>query len=515
MKKGIILSVVIAAMAVAVSIGFASQSMANNNTSCVQETSFQSATANHSPHTGQHALLLANDGTIKYLYDNFAGYENNQKVLDEFENPNSWLINDEKGKLYYVDEFYGGNGASAYDLDSYLPSITLATNFSAVQDLTRWEKSGYLTMWLKIGNSQGIDSVYIDLVDNKGNTRMYSTLPNIHVNSTNTFSNDTEFPNLTYPQGNPSTEQWTYYHLGKGWNYLLWRADNFTDTGAVNMGQIKQARIHVKLNDQNFSPQQIIFNDLRIQDGLQKYSNPTHGFWFPPHGRPQYGVYDIDQIGNSSELRLLNVRNTQYPTNGDHARMITNASVPINFAFRVNFTLIQLGNQETHIKIPRPFSMYVPDIPLNAGLRNNTYFRVTYDFEPDWDPGHDWFGAYISLEYNKLGLSSVWPIKRNILQDQEPQAGLKLATAEFSAQNNKNYEMDMIVTGQTTTATIYELEEKCLQEKSEMTYTFNHPRHTDNRYPIAIESTGSMRSIIYEVEIMSLENKTYATKTFA
>lgn len=487
-----------------------------SNGSCGQISMFDEKTKNSAlvkniPHNNS-SVYLSNDNTIAFLYDDFTRYGNNQKILDEFDNPSLWQVNNQENMLHVTDEFYGGNSALSYDLKMPVSDIALTKNFSDLQNLTRWQKSGYITMWINVENSTGIDSLGIELQDNDGNRRYYESIPNVHVNASNTFGNEKEYPDLMYPEGNPKTEAWVDYQLTTGWNYVLWRADNFTDEGTVNMSEIKKISIQVKPNTKNFVAQQIIFDDLRIQDGLQKYSNPTHGVWYPPHGRPQYGVYDIDKVGNSYELRLLNVRNTQYPSNGDHGRMISTAPVPKDFAFKVQFTFAKLKDPETSIKIPLPYGLPLPKIPINTDLRNNTYFRVTYDFEPDYDPGHDWFGAYLSLQYDKLGLSSVWPIERNVLQDQEPKAGSTIASTDFTAQNNVKYEMDMVVEGQTTYVTIYEVDGTCLNHKADMIYTFQHPRH-EERYPIAIESTGNLLSRIHEVEIVSLDsNSTFSIK---
>jgi len=370
-------------------------------------------------------------------------------------------------------------------------------------------------MWIKVPDPRGIDSIRIAVKDDSGNTRSYVPLENVHSSNPNTFSNDPDYPDLVYPEGDPARDMWVDFVPGPGWNYLLWRTDQYQDDGyKVDMSRINEIDIILDLNE-SVTGQNIIFDDLRIQDGLQKSSNPTGGMWYPPHGRPQYGVYDIDRSrdGVNYELRLLNVRNTQYPSNGDHARMITSAPVPIDFTMRVKFTLTQLGHEDDSLTIPSPFPAWTPaewrEIPIYEGLRNNTYFRVTYDFEPSWDPGHDWFGAYVSLQYNRFGLVSVWPIERNVLQDQEPKAGAGTASTEFVPHSDVQYEMHLLAKGQFLSATIYEVKgDGCLERKAGMSYTFDHPRYgSDKRYPLAIESTGNMRTIIHEVEMVSLDEK--------
>lgn len=457
-------------------------------------------------------------GNIAYLYDNFENYGSNQYVIDGFETPESWNIVGQPRTLQVSSEYYGGDGALAYPASSYVGNITLAHESS--HDLSRWTDSGYITMWLKTMYPDSIDNIGITLEDNQGNKRHYSLLENVHSEAPNTFKNDLEYPDLVYPDGDPARDMWVDYTLGQGWNYLLWRADMYQDDGRVNLSNINKVYIAIDTND-GHEIGTIILDDLRIQDGLQKSSNPTDGVWYPPHGRPQYGVYDIDKskTGSGYELRLLNVKNTQYPSNGDHARMISSGSVPVDFVMRVKFTLTQLGNEDESLTLPSPFPAWTPsevrEIPISEGLRNNTYFRVTYDFEPSWDPGHEWFGAYLSLQYNRFGLTSVWPIERNVLQDQEPTAGSRTATTEFIPQNDVQYEMHLLAKGQFVSSTIYEVKgDDCLTRKAGMSYTFDHPRHgSDKRYPIAIESTGNMRTIIHEVEIASLDESSSSKAT--
>ncbi|HXG07345.1 MAG TPA: hypothetical protein VNI77_08490 [Nitrososphaera sp.] len=466
---------------------------------------------------GFPSLYVSEEGTIVYLYDNFANYADNQFIIDGFEDPNAWMVNGEAGKLKLASEYYGGSGALTYDVESNIGN-TLELSSSHrddLLDLSRWQDSGYITMWMKAPEPKGIDSVRIAVKDDSGNTRYYMPLENVHSPNPNTFSNDPDYPDLVYPEGNPAIDMWVDFVLGPGWNFLLWRADQYHDDGNnVDMSRISEIAIILDVNE-GLTGQNMIFDDLRIQGGLQKSSNPTGGMWYPPHGRPQHGVYDIDrsQDGINYELRLLNVRNTQYPSNGDRGTMITSAPVPMDFVMRVRFTLIQVGHENKSLVLPSPFPAWTPsewrEIPIYEGLRNNTYFRVTYDFEPSWDPGHDWFGAYLSLEYNRFGLVSVWPVEQNVLQDQEPKAGAKTSSTEFAPLSDVQYEMHLLAKGQFLSASVYEVKrDDCLERKAGMSYTFDHPRYgSDKRYPLAIESTGNMRTIIHEVEIVSLDQE--------
>ena len=491
--------------------------------SCASETIFEEFSKN-SPLKGQFAdhdsgtyVNEEDGGTIAYMYENFERYAGNQLTIDGFESAKEWQVN---GQLQLTNERYDGSSALLYKVPENIEDGTITLSKQVSHNLGRWSQSGYITMWVKAADFKGIDSASITFEDNLGNRRTYTPLQNIHSESENTLRNDPDFPDLIYPEGDPKKETWTDFVLAPGWNFLLWRADEYKDSGNTDMSQINRFHVNLQVNDNLAGGQALIFDDLRIQDGLQKSSNPTEGAWYPPHGRPQYGVYDIDKNKEGDyELHLLNIRNTQYPSNGDHARMISSAPVPEDFALRVRFTLTQLGHQDENLKIPTPFPAWTPDelreMPLYDGERDNTYFRVTYDFEPDWDPGHEWFGAYLSLQYNRLGVLSVWPVERNVLQDQEPKAGARTATTEFAPQGETLYEMHILAKGQFASTTIYEVKgEDCLERKAGVSHAFEHPRHgEDKRYPLAIESTGNMRTIVHEVEMISLGQATEGTIT--
>jgi hypothetical protein len=533
--------------------------------SCVTESVFD--TFSHDSSLGNEVKLktsgeyVSKNGTIAYLYDDFSTYAKSQQVIDNFDDLGAWSSSSSSsslsptdsigreaggtnlGTFQLVDEYYSGPKALSYVVPTNIPRVILSRTWDTPKNLDRWSQSGYITMWVKIENPNIIDSVNVSFEDQLGNKRTYIPLQNTpHISTqrgnNNTIVNDPAIPDLIYPKGNPKTEMWTDFMLARGWNYLLWRADIFSeDTGkSTNMASISKVSLDFEFNKKTSSGRTttIILDDLRIQDGLQKSSNPTGGIWYPPHGRPQYGVYDIDSEkdadGEHYQLSLLNVRNTQYPSNGDHAIMISSAAVPKDFVMRVKFTLTQLGQADQSISIPSLFPEWTPkefkDVPLVKGMRNNTLFSVGYDFEPDWDPSHEWFGPYLSLEYNKFGILTVWPLERNVLQDQEPKAGETIATTEFTPHNGVQYEMQVLVKGQFVSSTIYEVRKdngnndgyvsgnnsnsnaitECLVRKATTSYTFEHPRHGDDkRYPLGIESTGNVRTLVHQVEMVSLE----------
>jgi len=466
------------------------------------------------------STYIDGQGNMAYLFEDFERYAGNQIIIDGFENPGDWHANG-GNVLKSSTEFYSGSGGLAYALvgEGNFGNLTLVRDSGVTQNLDMLSDLGYVTMWIKVPDPSGVDSVAIAIEDEFGDRRTFAPLVNVHTLDPNTFKDDPQYPDLIYPEGDPQRERWTDFMLGPGWNYLLWRTDAYSDDGTVNLSAVERVYVMVEVNE-NLIEQEMIFDDLRAQSGLQKSSNPTQGAWYPPHGRPQYGVYDIDvsEDGSDHELRLLNVRNTQYPSNGDHARMISSAPVPVDFVLKIRFTLKQLGEQDEQITIPSLVPAWTPaewrQLPVAEGQRNNTYFRVTYDFEPSWDPGHDWFGAYLSLQYSRFGLTSVWPLERNILQDQEPKAGSRTAITEFSPKRDVQYEMDLLVKGQFASATIYEVKsEDCLERKSGISYIYEHQRlGEEKRYPLAIESTGNMRTVVHEVELVSLKEDLSASK---
>jgi hypothetical protein len=305
---------------------------------------------------------------------------------------------------------------------------------------------------------------------------------------------DDPFPNIAYPGRNDASDEWTDFWLNKGWNYLFWRMDkgNFQDSsfgsyGSPDLSAIKWIELRIKVN-RELKPQTILVDDLRVQDGIQKDKNAVAGNWFPPNGRPQYGIYDIDKVSaDSYALKLQNVRQSQYPSNGDHGRMILNANTPRDFTMRTKFMLT--------------------NVPANSQERLNTWFRMVYDFDPFWDPGHDWFGTFTSFEWNKFGLITVKPIERQLIQEQEPlNENIGISSNAFTPKSNQLYEIHLTVHKQNAKASIYEVKSgNSMVLRSTVSYKFNRPRYGLNkRYPICLEVTGNAKAVIYEVEVAGL-----------
>jgi hypothetical protein len=223
-------------------------------------------------------------------------------------------------------------------------------------------------------------------------------------------------------------------------------------------------------------------NDLRIQDGLQGADDELAGNWYPPLEAPQYGIYDVNQNKSGASVKLLNVRQSQYPSNGDHGRLLSKGDTPINFAMKVRFAANNLSSD-----------------------KNNTYLRFLYDFDPSYDPGHDWFGTYMSLNYKKIGLLTVKPRVRFTVQTQEP-LNSKIDTGyrhPFTIRQDQVYEMDVTVRDQHNVTTVYAVHGSRLKKIVTLTYDFKRPRE-QKRNPLGFEVTGNAKATLYNVQVVQL-----------
>lgn len=455
----------------------------------VTQTQFQLATTGNTLINHQKSVDEPNkDGTIHYLYDNFDSYGNvNSKLLAGFETTNDTQVTSAT-HLGTSTPAYEGTKSLAFTAKSAANSTMIVTHtFSSAQDLSRWKNSGYVSAWLHVPSNKGIASASIQLGNANGSYREYSALPNLQTDYPDIYNKNDLFPDLPYPETTSSSE-WTDFSLKPGWNFLPWRMDSgfFADHGQPDLAAVAWFKI-VFHTTSNVDGQQILLDDVRVQDGLQKQSNPTAGNWYPPLGMPQYGVYDINQVsGNNYALKLQNVRQTQYPSNGDHGRMLSKYGSPTNFAMRTRFELNNVGD--------------------NGGDLTNTWLRIFYDFDPEYDPGHDWFGSYFSLDYKQIGLITVIPVQRFSVQTQEPKESQKETNfrQNFAPKANTQYEYNLTVKGQYAQATIYEVGKNgAMYQRASVQYTFNRPRN-NKHYPIGIEVTGDVKATVYEVEVVQL-----------
>ncbi|MCK5061424.1 hypothetical protein KAR28_02650 [Candidatus Parcubacteria bacterium] len=434
--------------------------------------------------------IINPSGTIYYFRDNFSTYVENSKSLESFEKLNNIEYADDTDSLALSKNSYNGNYSLLIKVNEETSknnkNITIEKNFDQPIDLSRWSDFGFFTAWLDIEDRKGLLGIKLVIGDSNNDHREFKELPNLQLDVPDSFDNDDVFPNIEYPERESPVDEWTDFNLRQGWNFLLWRSEKgyFKDSGILDMSKISWFKIIFRISNE-FREQEILIDDFRVQDGLQKQKNALNGVWYPPHGRPQYGIFDVDKYsGENYKLKLLNVRQTQYPSNGDHGRMILRHKTPLNFTMRTRFMLTN----------------------YNKTNNVNTWFRMMYDFDPVWDPGHDWFGVYISFEWKKFGLITVKPIERFFIQEQEPKKeNIFESSINFNPRENILYELHLTVIGQKAKATIYEVRNDNLIIKGEVEYEFTRLRHkSDKRYPFALEITGDVKTIINEVEIIEL-----------
>lgn len=458
-------------------------------TMCANDNQFIKDTAAVERYTQN---IINNSGTIKYFKDTFDNYSDNSKLIEQFDNINGFQVKGDTSDVKTDPESYSGSSSLSLTVngtsDSNDDSIVIRKNLSQPINLEKWTSSGIYSVWMKIKNRNGLLGVNLKIGDKNNSFRNFEEINNLQVNVPNNYDSDDTYPNIDFPEKRTLDESWTDYWLNNGWNYLFWRADDgfYKDNGAFDIKNITWFEITLR-KDNTFQTQVILLDNLRIQDGFQKDKNSLGGAWFAPNARPQYGLFDIDKTQNGKHsVKLLNVRQSQYPSNGDHGRMILNYGTPMNFSLRTRFKLT--------------------NFPKSNQERANTWFRVNYDFDPFYDPGHDSFGAFVSLEWDKLGLVSVIPIERNSIQDQEPEIkNISDSSTKFVPQENTLYEMQLTVRGQESWVSIYEVGNDCLILRGRASYTFKRPRYgEDKRYPVCLEVTGNIKAIIYSVEIKEL-----------
>jgi len=433
---------------------------------------------------------INDSGTVHYLKEDFNGYIQNSKVIDQFDSLNNFQLagafSDEK---LSTDRYSGQYSLSLQILpDSENHTLTIRKELDRPLDLSRWKDSGTLSLWTKVGDRKGITGIGLKIGDRENNYREYNEITNLQVDIPNNYDSDDVYPDVPLPDDSVGPKKWTDYWLNKGWNYLFWKTDksHYAENGNFDIGNVAWFEITLNKNS-NLSKQEILFDDFRIQDGIQKERNSLGIDWYPPDNEPQNGIFDLDKVStNKYAAKLLNVRQTQYPTNGDHGRMVLNYGTPVNFSLRSRFMLT--------------------NFPKSKEERVNTWFRLAYDFDSSYDPGHDWFGTFISFEWSKFGLTTVIPIEKDYIQDWEPRNENVIGSSvNFVPQENTLYEIHLTVRGQKAAASIYEVRDNCLALRGQTSYEFQRPRYGDNvRYPFCLEVTGNVKAYIYELEIKEL-----------
>jgi hypothetical protein len=141
--------------------------------------------------------------------------------------------------------------------------------------------------------------------------------------------------------------------------------------------------------------------------------------------------------------------------------------------------------------------------PAGPSPLHNTYVRLQWDFDNEYDPGHDWSGIYSSLEYGYLGLRRVYPIERYFVQGSEPDGNAHEGRTRFRPAAGRTYEFNVKVEGQRAQVVVYEIRGARCRRVARLDHTFRKPRQ-EKRYPIAVETTGNIQIELHSVEVVSL-----------
>lgn len=405
-------------------------------------------------------------------------------------------LKDKEIITHLVDNFDSYENKYSQVIDSELNKIKIDSNELILRkklnnplDLSKWDGNGVLYGWLDIEDSNDISSVQLILISKSG-SRSFLIIENT-LNSKNTLKiDDKDIPDYYLPK-DEGLNKWEDFLLVNGANFLFWRGDNYTESGKFDIKDVEEYKLIVKTA--NLSEQNIIFRDLWVADGLQIEKNPTNGNWHNPNGMPMYGLF----YPYPNHLKLVSVRQAQYISNGDHARIISNLKTPENFTMRVVFSIEDIEDKNSSKSLLNGFKLKDKE-----NLENN-YVRIAWDFDDVYDPGHDDSFVFISLQYNKFGLSRVYPIVRYFEQGQEPKLFNDSNRIEFKPEENKKYEIDITVIGQKTKATIYSINRGKLYKEGEVNYVFDKERPKE-AYPIAIESTGKIKLNLYKIEVLNL-----------
>jgi len=344
-------------------------------------------------------------------------------------------------------------------------------------NLEKWKNEGVITAWTNIEDYTKIERIDLILRDINGNESRLNGVENINLpRELNKIKSNDEFSDYNFKLcDNQSLRTWEDFMLINGKNFLFWEWEGPLDIDMENIESVTAVD-----HDKNIE----IF-DVVVHSGLCQDKNSLGGNWYSPNGLPQYGVWWTED----SKLRMVNVEQEQYPSNGDHVRILSIQDTPENFAMRVRFEVIDIAPNYKTIPILKYFK---------ENERDNTFLRIAWDFDDVYDPGHDQTLLYISGEYSYFGLQRVFPIERYFKQGQEP-ANTE-AKEKFNLKEGKTYEVNIIVKGQNTKAVIYEVKTFYLREKAKVEYTFDMPR-PETKYPFSIESTGNIEVALDLIEV--------------
>jgi hypothetical protein len=348
--------------------------------------------------------------------------------------------------------------AQPYLIDSFdTYENTQRVNFNAPNDFSAYGAKGMIIGWADVEDYTHIKSIDLELSDASSSyiIKGIDNKPELPRTNNGIWTDD-EFVDYTF-SSNQTNNVWRDWMLANGENMVFWEWDSPLP---LDMKEVKVKTSYP-------------VRDAFIIKGFSREETPTGGNWIAPHGLLQYGFHYVED----GSLYMKNVRQTQMVTNGDHVRIISNtANTPPDFIMRVRFTPTRVQ------KSPTP----------------NDYVRIAWDFEDQWDPGHDQTLVYLTDQYKYFGMQRVYPIVR-----QKEQGYENSPKASFKMKNNRVYEIDVRVQGQTATATIYERRWGMMWKKAYVEYTFETPRPAES-YPFSIEATGNPNLKVDYIEVYKI-----------
>ena len=225
---------------------------------------------------------------------------------------NNTLFEEEEGYLLINETF-----------DNYEPNSKILDTIT--NNLSRWESKGIITAWSFIDDYRKIKRIDLILKDSNGREIRFDGIENINISrEANKIKSNDEFPDYNFKLcKNQSLNKWEDFMLINGKNFFFWEWDETLDLDMQNITAIKALNENEELQ---------IF-DIVIHDGLCQDINSLNGKWYSPNGLPQYGVWWVE----NSKLRIVNVEQEQYPSNGGHTRIISKEMTPENFVMKVVF----------------------------------------------------------------------------------------------------------------------------------------------------------------------------------
>ncbi len=364
-------------------------------------------------------------------------------------------------------------------------SFDLYDDYSEVLDasrenLSRWQNAGVISAWIDVVDWRSVQYVYLTLVDSNGREVTLQSVENLDIpRENNSIKSDDAFPDFEFNCANQTIRKWEDFMLVNGRNFVFWE---YTQPLPVDMSQIVSWKVSTLPGDVT-----IAASDIVIHDGLCGNKNSLNGAWSSPNGLPQYGVWWT----SGGSLVMQKVEQEQYPSNGDHTRILSSFDTPRDFILRVKFTVEN---------IPESSWWGAVRGRTNDQRLANSYIRIGWDFDDAYDPGHDQTLIYNALQYEYFGLQRVYPVERYFIQGFEPDQNDEIAKTNFSFENGKTYEVQARVEGQTVQADVYEVRALFLRKVASVRYTFTEKRPMIP-YPFSIEATGNVDVIVHEIEI--------------